>query len=149
MCVTAPDFNWIRQADTTANWDHDAHAAAPDPHPELVGAWSASLEDSGPPQAGVQKLPRRNHANILATVAGEVLQVAGYEEFIHRRCSNFQEWLIVRVGKPNRQRLGSSQFSTDANLHNEHRDLFFGKRECWTPQYFVVLGKNSGVVAET
>ena len=36
-----PDLNGIWQAVTTANWDLEAHAAAPGPYPELLGAWGA------------------------------------------------------------------------------------------------------------
>ena len=36
-----PDLNGIWQAVTTANWDLEAHSAAPGPRPELLGAWGA------------------------------------------------------------------------------------------------------------
>ncbi|HSG66628.1 MAG TPA: hypothetical protein VLD39_16590 [Gammaproteobacteria bacterium] len=36
-----PDLNGIWQSLTTANWDIEAHGAAPGPHPELLGAWGA------------------------------------------------------------------------------------------------------------
>jgi hypothetical protein len=36
-----PNFNGIWQSFTTANWDLEAHSAAPGPYPELYGAWGA------------------------------------------------------------------------------------------------------------
>lgn len=36
-----PDLNGIWQAMTTANWDIEAHGAAPGPYPEILGAWGA------------------------------------------------------------------------------------------------------------
>jgi hypothetical protein len=36
-----PDLNGIWQAFTTANWDIEAHAAAPGPVSEIIGAWAA------------------------------------------------------------------------------------------------------------
>jgi len=36
-----PDLNGVWQSLTTANWDIEAHGAAPGPHPELLGAWGA------------------------------------------------------------------------------------------------------------
>jgi hypothetical protein len=36
-----PDLNGIWQAVNTANWDLEAHAAAPGPLPEVLGAWGA------------------------------------------------------------------------------------------------------------
>jgi len=36
-----PDLNGIWQALTTANWDIEAHAAAPGPVAEVLGAWAA------------------------------------------------------------------------------------------------------------
>lgn len=36
-----PNLNGIWQALTTANWDLEAHGAAPGAHPELLGAWGA------------------------------------------------------------------------------------------------------------
>jgi len=36
-----PDLNGIWQAFTTANWDLEAHGAAPGPWPERLGAWGA------------------------------------------------------------------------------------------------------------
>lgn len=36
-----PDLNGIWQAFTTANWDLEAHGAAPGPRPDLLGAWGA------------------------------------------------------------------------------------------------------------
>ena len=36
-----PDLSGIWQSITSANWDLEAHSAAPGPHPELLGAWGA------------------------------------------------------------------------------------------------------------
>lgn len=36
-----PNFNGIWQSFTTANWDLEAHSAAPGPYPGLLGAWGA------------------------------------------------------------------------------------------------------------
>jgi len=36
-----PDLNGVWQSLTTANWDIEAHGAAPGPYPEILGAWGA------------------------------------------------------------------------------------------------------------
>ena len=36
-----PDLNGVWQSLTTANWDIEAHGAAPGPYPELLGTWGA------------------------------------------------------------------------------------------------------------
>ena len=45
--TAAPNLNGIWQAMTTANWDIQAHAAAPSPFPNLLGVYSATPGGSG------------------------------------------------------------------------------------------------------
>jgi len=55
-----PNLNGIWQAMTTANWDLEAHAAAPGPHPELLGAWAAQPAGLGIVEGGA--IPYRTSA---------------------------------------------------------------------------------------
>ncbi len=55
-----PDFNGIWQSVTTANWDLEAHSAAPGPYPELLGAWGAQPGGQSIVEGGV--IPYRPEA---------------------------------------------------------------------------------------
>lgn len=68
-----PDLNGIWQSFTTANWDIEAHAAEPGPHPQIMGAWGAQpgglgIVDGGEipyrPEARAKK--QENLANRMA-----------------------------------------------------------------------------------
>ena len=55
-----PDFNGIWQSLTTANWDLEAHSAAPGAYPELLGAWGAEPGGQSIVEGGV--IPYRPEA---------------------------------------------------------------------------------------
>jgi hypothetical protein len=55
-----PDLNGIWQSVTTANWDLEAHSAAPGPYTELVGAWGAQPGGQSVVEGGV--IPYRPEA---------------------------------------------------------------------------------------
>ena len=55
-----PDFNGIWQSVTTANWNLEAHSAAPGPYPELLGAWGAQPGGQSIVEGGV--IPYRPEA---------------------------------------------------------------------------------------
>jgi hypothetical protein len=60
-----PDLNGIWQSVATANWDLEAHGAAPGPHPELLGAWGAQPGGQSIVEGGVipyqpEALARKN-----------------------------------------------------------------------------------------
>jgi hypothetical protein len=48
----APNLNGVWQAMTTANWDIQAHAAAPSPFPKLLGVYGATPGGSGIVEGG-------------------------------------------------------------------------------------------------
>jgi len=47
-----PNLNGIWQAVTTANWDIEAHGAAPGPYPAMLGAWGAQPGGQGIVEGG-------------------------------------------------------------------------------------------------
>ena len=55
-----PNLNGIWQAFVTANWDIEAHAAQPGPHPEIMGAWGAGPGGQGIVEGG--EIPYRPEA---------------------------------------------------------------------------------------
>lgn len=70
-----PDLNGVWQAMTTANWDIEAHGAAPGPYPEILGAWGAQpgglsiVEDSTIPYQPWALEKRRENFESRLTVS--------------------------------------------------------------------------------
>ncbi len=71
-----PNLNGIWQAFVTANWDIQAHAAQPGPHPEIMGAWGAGPGGPGIVEGG--EIPYRPEA-------------------LARKQENFENRMVVNV----------------------------------------------------
>ena len=112
-------------------------------------ATGAGAHRSGVPEGAIHELTWGYHPNALATVAGEVLQVAGHQKLGLCRQCHFKERFVIGVREPGLERLACGNLAPGANLRQERRDFRCLERKLRTSQHFIVLGDDPHVVAES
>ena len=93
-----PDLNGIWQSFTTANWDIEAHAAEPGPHPEIMGAWGAQPGGLGIVDGG--EIPYRPEARAKKQENLENRMVVKVSADPHRFDTGETELQCYRPGVP-------------------------------------------------